>query len=180
MKNWWKLTTTAILSTGLAIFLSACTSHEHPTGAEHPQGQEHPKGKEHPEGKEQQQGLQQSSAQPVTKESLATAIENYVNQESRLKGGYFLVYDEQKGEPLVLTLKKVHKERLATLGNDTYFACADFETPAGKVYDLDVFMKGPNTESLKVTQITVHKEAGQPRYTWYEEDGIWKRQTVSQ
>jgi len=28
---------------------------------------------------------------------------------------------------------------------------------------------------LEVTQQTLHKVDGEPRYTWYEEEGIWKR-----
>ena len=98
----------------------------------------------------------------VSKENLAKAIEHYVKRDAVLKGGYFLVFDAVAKEPLVLTLVKVHKERLANLGGSTYFACADFETREGKIYDLDIFMKGPNAHHLKVTRILVHKEAGQP------------------
>jgi hypothetical protein len=129
--------------------------------------QEHPR--EHPTGRKTVR---------LTKETLAQAIERYVDQESRLKGGYFLVYDAEAKAPLVLKLKLVHKERLATIGEGVYFACADFTTPEGKVYDLDIFMKGSDPDHLTVTQITVHKEEGKPRYTWYEEDGVWKMRPV--
>ena len=110
----------------------------------------------------------------VTKEELAVVITDYVDKESALKGGYFLVYDKIAEKALVLSLLKVHKERLSKVGKETYFACADFETPEGKVYDLDIFMKGPNKDELVVTQITVHKEDGEPRYTWYKDGKVWK------
>lgn len=110
----------------------------------------------------------------VTKEELAVVITDYVDKDAQLKGGYFLVYDTVAGKALALSLLKVHKERLSKVGKETYFACADFETPEGKVYDLDVFMKGPNKDKLAVTQITVHKEDGEARYTWYKDGKIWK------
>ena len=130
--------------------------------AEHPK--EHPA--EHPTKGEKAE---------ISKEKLAEAIKDYVKKDSALKGGYFMVYDEKAGKPLALSLVKVHKERLSTIGDGVYFACADFETPAGKVYDLDIFMKGPDKHHLTVTEISVHKEAGLERYTWHEEGGIWKK-----
>jgi len=114
----------------------------------------------------------------VTKENLAEAIEAYVNREVALKGGYFVVYDKEAAKPLALALDKVHKERLSKVGEGTYFACADFKTPDGKTYDLDIFMQGPNKDELEVTQITVHKEEGVARYTWYKEAGLWKMRPV--
>ena len=111
----------------------------------------------------------------LTKEALAEAVSAYVKKEASLKGGYFLVYDKKAGKPLALSLKKVHKERLSAIGDGVYFACADFETPEGKVYDLDIFMKGHDRGHLKVTEISVHKEAGIERYSWFEQDGIWKK-----
>ena len=48
----------------------------------------------------------------------------------------------------------------------------------GKVYDLDVFMKGPDKDHLVFSKFMVHKEAGKERYTWYEQDGVWKTKSV--
>ncbi len=73
----------------------------------------------------------------------------------------------------------MHKDRLSRVGKEVYFACADFRTPAGKVYDLDIFMKGPAKDRLQVTEIAIHKEQGEPRYTWHEEGGIWKKKPVT-
>ncbi len=130
---------------------------EHPS--EHPS--EHPK--EHPASKAE-----------VSKESLAEAITGYVNKESELKGGFFVVYDDVAKEPLALTLDKVHKERLATLGKGVYFACADFAATNGKMYDLDIFMEDDHGE-MEVTEINVHKVDGNARYSWVEKGGIWSK-----
>jgi hypothetical protein len=74
---------------------------------------------------------------------------------------------------LKLTLEKVHKERLSHIGDDVYFACADFNADNGKVYDLDIFLQGKNTDNLTVAEISVHKENGEARYGWQKQEGIW-------
>ena len=61
------------------------------------------------------------------------------------------------------------------VGEDIYFACADFNAENGKVYDLDIFLHGTNTDNLTVTEISVHKENGTARYGWQEENEIWKK-----
>ena len=138
-----------IIIIGLANFLVA----EHPT--------EHPS--EHP-----------ATVQPkkLTISQLAESIEKYIQQDVELKGGFF-VFDVKNDEVLNLTLSKIHKERLSNIGNDTYFACADFKASNGKVYDLDVFMMGKSQDDLVVTEINVHKESGIARYGWQNQSGIW-------
>ena len=119
--------------------------------AEHPS--EHPS--EHPT-----KSTAKTAAVKLDKESLAVAITNYVKEDSALKGGYFLVYDDVNNEPLVLSLAKVHKDKLSNIGDNIYFACADFKTPKGKMYDLDIFMDGTDANKMKINQITGHKESG--------------------
>ncbi len=125
---------------------------------------------EHPEGAQKQTG--------ITKDELADAIESYVKKESETHEGYFVVFDKEAGEELKLTLDKVHRKRLSKVGEELYFACADFKTPEGKIYDLDVFMTGTNKDNLTFSKFMVHKETGKERYTWYEEGGIWKTKPV--
>ena len=84
-----------------------------------------------------------------------------------------MVFDGLVSEVLQLKLLKIHMDRLTGLGNETYFACADFQASNGKVYDLDIFMNGETTDDLAVTEISVHKEDGAERYGWREEDGVW-------
>lgn len=91
-----------------------------------------------------------------------------------------MALDEKTGEMLKLKLDRVHRERLSRVGENTYFACADFITPDGKVYDLDVFMEGTDKDNMKFSKFTIHKEAGKERYTWYEEGGLWKQKLVAE
>jgi hypothetical protein len=130
--------------------------------------QEHP---EHPT-----KPASKASAKPeLSKETLAQAIADYVKKDSDVKGGYFLVYDGKAKKPLTLTLTKVHQDKLSKVGEGLYFACSDFKATDGKTYDLDFLMKDSDA-GLAVTEIMIHKEEGSPRYAWYEEGGIWKRE----
>ena len=79
------------------------------------------------------------------------------------------------GAFLLLKLKKIHRERLAAIERDLYFVCADFVTVNGEIYDIDMFVKGPTRSTLKIFDISVHKEEGRARYTWGQRNGMWKR-----
>jgi len=129
---------------------------------------------EHPEHPQEKQAEHPDSTDKLTLDELAVAITRYIERDSRLKGGYFLVYDAEEKKPLVLQLVKVHKDRLSALGGGVYFACTDMKAANGTVYDLDFFMKraGP---AIETTEVSVHKKAGVPRYSWKEQGGIWKK-----
>ena len=144
----------------VCIFSIVSAQGEHPTGskkAEHPSATITP---------------QIAQGEKITLQNLARAIESFVEADINLRGA-FLVIDPSTNEVLKLNLEKVHKERLSYVGDDIYFACADFNADDGKVYDLDIFLRGTNTDELTVTEITVHKEDGQARYGWLEQDGVW-------
>ena len=144
----------------MCIFSIVSAQGEHPTGskkAEHPTATITP---------------QIVKGEKITLQNLARAIESFVEADINLRGA-FLVIDPSTNEVLKLNLEKVHKERLSHVGDDVYFACADFNADDGKVYDLDIFLHGTNTDELTVTEITVHKEDGQARYGWLEQDGVW-------
>lgn len=163
----------ALLMVGLALLMFAgCKNSEHPTD-EHPTD-ERPteKSKEHPSDS----GAQST----VTKDQLADAIEAHVQKTSAEHGGYFEVFDAKTGQALKLTLDKVHRKRLSRVGGDLYFACADFKTTEGKVYDLDVFMQGTSKDNLTFSKFTVHKEAGRERYTWHEKNGVWYHKPLAE
>jgi len=136
------------------------TQGEHPTGS---------KKAEHPTASITPQILQ---GEKITMKNLAQAIESFVEADITLRGA-FLIIDPSSNEVLKLNLEKVHKERLSNVGDDVYFACADFNAANGKVYDLDIFLHGENTDNLTVTEISVHKENGEARYGWVEQDGVW-------
>jgi len=131
-------------------------------------------GKEHPEHPEKQDA-------EITKDDIADAIEGYVDQQSDEKNGIFIVVDDVTGEKLELVLDKVHRDKLAKVGENTYFACADFTTSDGVVYDLDVFMTGPDADNMVFDEFSVHKVDGKERYTWNEEsDGIWVKEPIEE
>ncbi len=152
-----------VLAIGLIAF--PLNAQEHPS--------EHPS--EHPTTKK---AVQKASV-PITKDNLAEAIAAYVNEQSG-KDMQFTVKDEQTGKELKLKLIKVHKDRLSSVGDDTYFACADFKADDGETYDLDVFMKGKSAEKLTFDKFMVHKENNVERYTWVKEDGTWKQKPVKE
>ena len=137
----------------IAVFIAAASAKL--------QAQEHPT--EHPK--------KEATLSP---EALAEEIEQYVQSESKENDGYFPFYDEKTETELKLTLDKVHKERLSKVDEGLYFACSDFKTTDGKIYDLDFFIKETDS-GLEVTQQTLHKVDGKARYSWYEEEGVWKR-----
>ena len=124
---------------------------------------EHPEHPEHPSEK----------TASVTAQAVGESVAEFIARDAKLKGGKFMVYDGTAKEVLQLDLLKIHMDRLTGLGDDTYFACADFQASNGKVYDLDIFMNGETTDDLAVTEISVHKEDGAERYGWREEDGVW-------
>lgn len=170
-----------ILALGLAmaLCLPACgeAGNEQPEeqsaeGQEHPEnGQEHPEtGEEHPEGGEHAD---------LTVDQLADAIAAYVDGRAG-EDGYMTVHDPVADTDLELKLDKVHRERLSKVAPHTYFACADFVSRDGVTYDLDVFMKGTDAEALAFHDLSIHKVEGEPRYTWYEEDGTWKKKPMGE
>ena len=139
----------------------------HAVAAEHPT--------EHPSGK--------SSAgqvpKPLTKEEMSAAIQSYVVKEAEKHGGYYEINDDLQKKKLFLKLKKIHDDRLSHVGNDVYFFCVDLADKDGQIYDLDFFMKRSGG-NLKVTEVTIHKQQGKERYSWYEEKGIWKKKWLLQ
>ena len=153
------------LITGSVFVLMLVTpnmAQEHPS--EHPS--EHPK--EHPVS---------LSTKAVSKESLADAVREHVAAITLAEGAYTFT-DNVENKVLNLKLLKVHDDKLAALGDHTYFACADFEAEDGVVYDLDIFMKGESVEVLKPDEVTLHKKDGSERYTWIEVEGIWHKAEI--
>jgi hypothetical protein len=139
---------------------------EHP--AEHP---EHPtkEAAEHPEHPENP-----AANEPPSMDAVASFLEDYSAKMAKSGDGWMSIADDQTKGERKMVLDKIHRERLAKTGENTYFVCADFKDEDGKVWDLD-FWVTQSEHGLKVSETMIHKEAGEPRYTWFEADGIWKR-----
>jgi hypothetical protein len=128
--------------------------------------QEHP---EHPMGK-----TARSKAYSV--DDLEKSITAAVKSKER-KSGYYELADKSAGKTWELKLDHVHRERLSRLDENTYFACTDFKSSDGHLVDVDFFMKDHGGK-LVMSDATVHKVDGKPRYEWEEKDGFWKRVPV--
>jgi hypothetical protein len=76
-----------------------------------------------------------------------------------------------------LTLDKVHRERLARIDENTYFACTDFQSSDKHTVDVDFFMKDDGSK-LVMSDATLHKVDGKLRYNWQEKDGYWVKVPV--
>lgn len=148
------------------LSVPAIYAQEHPT--EHPTKAKEEK-KEHPT-----EHPTEAKAGAVTVDQMAHAITHFIDSDAKLKGGFFLCYDASAKKALQLTLDKVHKERLSQVGENLFFACSDFKSASGKMYDLDFFMESKDGQ-LAVTEIMIHKEDGKARYSWFEKDGVWNR-----
>ncbi len=105
---------------------------------------------------------------PITKVEFQKAVRDYVNAEKKENKGIFVVKDQETGKNIEMNLMKVHNKDLSYLGNDTYFICSDFRGNDGKIYDVDIFMKGTNAKDLTMEKINIHKVDGVERYQWKE------------
>lgn len=132
--------------------------------------QEHP---EHPT-KHEAEHPEKKAAPTMSMDALSSAIKGYVKQDAALKNGYFVIYDKVDEKPLALTLDKVHEDKLASLGDGVYFACTDMKATDGTMYDLDFMMKKTDS-GIEPTEVSIHKKAGTPRYSWKESNGLWKK-----
>jgi hypothetical protein len=114
---------------------------------------------------------------PPTLEVVAQFLEGYAKEKAQDQGGWMIVPDTKTNEELKLRLIKIHRERLSKTADKTYFVCADFESSEGKRYDLDFWVQGDGSK-LTVSDITIHKVNGAPRYIWAEHDGVWVQLSV--
>lgn len=107
-----------------------------------------------------------------TLEVVAQFLEGYSKDKTKEQGGWLQVPDLEANETLKLRLDKIHRERLSKVGDRAYFVCADFLNAEGKRYDLDFWVKNEGGK-LAVTNTSIHKVSGVPRYIWVEREGLW-------
>jgi hypothetical protein len=125
--------------------------------------QEHP---EHPTNKK-------AEKKGYTVDDLDKAIRQAI-AEKETNGVYQLKDGDKTWD---LKLDKVHRERLSRIDENTYFACTDFQSSDKHTVDVDFFMKDDDGK-LVMTDATLHKVDGQPRYNWKEQDGYWVKVPV--
>ncbi len=149
-------------SAALAGAVGLMAQQEHPL-KEHPQ-KEHPT-KEHP------------SAKPLSTATLEKAIVAHVGEKAKEAGGKFHLKDDVLGKTWALDLVRVHTDKLTQLDDKTYFACVDFKADDGTIVDVDFYLKD-SSGKLKVSDTTVHKLNGKPRYNYQQKGSYWERVKV--
>ena len=148
-----------------ALFPLSTVAQEHP---------EHPKKQEPKQGSKQEHPEHPEKAKDFSTADLEAAIKSEVAEKTKSTNGVFKLEDPKLKKTWDLTLDKVHTDRLSKISPDTYFACVDMKDPNGKTLDVDFFLKAKGGK-LEMTDTTVHKVEGKPRYKWEEKDGLWKR-----
>ena len=106
-----------------------------------------------------------------TADQLRKAIRQYIAHQEA-KTGAFVIPDPKGGKGWLRTLRlvRVH-ERVGKTGS-TYYSCTDMRDVAnGEVLDLDFDVQDAGG-SLKVVAIRIHKDNGQPRYTYDANDNL--------
>jgi len=101
--------------------------------------------------------------------AFADAVERYV-AESEEAAGSFEAYDEKLDKTWKLKLVRIHRDRIARLGRDKFFACADFKSADGKPRGLDLDFYATKTgDGWSVDEVLIHKLDGHPRFN-YDKD----------
>ena len=131
---------------------------------EHPQ--EHPK--EHPKA---------GAATPVSTAALEKAIKDRIAEKAKANGGKLAVRDDVLNQTWQLELVKVHTDKLTQLDDKTYFACVDFKAADATAVDVDFYMKD-DTGKLTLSDTTVHKVSGKPRFNYEKKGNFWERVKV--
>ena len=108
----------------------------------------------------------------------SAAVEKHVKRESK-KTGAFQVPDDVLKKEWPLALKRIHKDRIVSLGEGKFFACADFKEKGGKKTDLDLdFYVSKQGDAWIVDRVLVHKVSGVARYTYNDNNERVPIQTV--
>ena len=155
----------AILAITVAIaFAGAELAQEHP---------EHPK----PKADQKKEQPKAKAEHAYSMDELEKAITSEIEATQNKNGGVYAMDDKANNKTWSMKLDHVHRERLSRLDPKTYFACTDFKSDDGHTVDVDFFMKDDG-KKLVLSDATIHKVDGKPRYNWQEKDGYWVRVPV--
>ncbi|OFX13377.1 MAG: hypothetical protein A2Z18_01895, partial [Armatimonadetes bacterium RBG_16_58_9] len=101
------------------------------------------------------------------RERFSRIVEEYVAEVAKENDGTFVIYDNVLHRVWKLKLARIHKDKIVPLGENRYFACADFDELGGSAkLDLDFYASG--SPEWNVTEALIHKVNGSPRYTYDE------------
>jgi hypothetical protein len=157
-------------SLSLALAAAACLSIS-PLSAQEATPKPAPEKKEHPK---EHPSEHPKSGNKLSTDDIDKAIRAHIEKASQASQGAFPVKDDVLNKTWDLKLERVHNDKLQALADGRYFACVDFKASDGTMVDVDFFLKKEG-DGLAVTDTTVHKVNGKPRYNYQEKDGVWVR-----
>lgn len=109
------------------------------------------------------------AAEPSAEE-LRQTIRGYIQSQEQRLGAFVVPDPKQKGFLRTLSLIRVH-ERVGKTG-DYYYSCTDMkDMNSGDELDLDFDISDTGQE-LKVVAVRIHKDNGNPRYTYDSNDNL--------
>ena len=115
-----------------------------------------------------------SATKPISTAALEKAIKEQIAEKAKANGGKLAVNDDVLNKTWELDLVKVHTDKLTQLDDKTYFACVDFKATDGTLVDVDFYMKNDNGK-LSLSDTTVHKINGKPRFNYEKKGNFWER-----
>lgn len=105
-----------------------------------------------------------------TADELRGTIRSYIESQQAADGAFVIPDPLQAGKLRTLELVRVH-ERVGKTGN-YYYSCTDMrDVASGDLLDLD-FDISDTGDTLKVVAIRIHKDNGDPRYTYDDNDNL--------
>jgi hypothetical protein len=105
-----------------------------------------------------------------TAEELRQTIRDYIQSQEQRMGAFVIPDPKQKGLLRTLSLIRVH-ERVGKTG-DYYYSCTDMkDVNSQDELDLD-FDVSNMSEKLTVVAVRIHKDNGNPRYTYDSNDNL--------
>lgn len=103
-----------------------------------------------------------------TAEQLRDRIRQHIAEQEQAEGAFTIADPNQGGQVRTLTLIRVH-ERVGKTG-DYYYSCTDMkDVNTGDTLDLD-FDVSDEEGTLEVVDVRIHKDNGNPRYTYDAND----------
>lgn len=129
---------------------------------------------EHPMPEHPTKGVK--ATQSVSTAALEKAIRQQITEKAN--GGQFPVRDDVLAKTWQLELVKVHTDKLTQLDDKTYFACVDMKAAEDTIVDVDFFLKDDGGK-LALSDTTVHKISGKPRYSWAKKGNFWERVPIA-
>ncbi|MBI4226696.1 MAG: hypothetical protein HY600_00315 [Candidatus Omnitrophica bacterium] len=115
-------------------------------------------------------GLAASLWAEPSAEQLRQTIRDYIARQETALGAFTVPDPREKGALRTLALVRVH-ERVGKTG-EYYYSCTDMrDARTGDLLDLDFDVADTGT-TLQVAAVRIHKDNGQPRYTYDDHDNL--------